>query len=208
MGNPLEELREINRRVEQKKNETEKNIVQRQKQERERMSKETLELQQERMRNAARTNKYTRNIKLAVVTTSFIILAVLVFFITRYIIFSGSSELKNVQLISDSFTELDAAAPEYLTVSKFISALTSACKKSASIPDKFFYNGLSDNTKSEYSNILKEKFSLDTLSCSKITFRTEIETFNVLLDNADGTEKVYLRLVYGNNGELKITKVY
>ncbi len=207
MGSPLDELRKVSTQVEKKKEENIKHVRQHKQLERDFLSKSTVEHKLEMHQKSKLLGKRSQKIKLGILITVFSIFGFIMYFTIRYIVLGQSLSMGKVGLVSDGFKILDATEPDYSIISSFIKNFTNSYKKNPSEVKSQWYHGLPEGKKIRYQKVLNKMIKIPGMDFKRIKFNKETGWFQVWYEAEDKASLTF-NLVYDENYELKIVKIY
>ena len=202
MGSPLDELRQIKKQVDQKKEAIKAN----QRLEKDHLANSTIQKKQKRDAQIKEINQKSKTLKAVFIACGFLIIALVMFFVVQFIFLSGSKKM-DVKLMSDGFKTVSASDDSYLKLSTFTDKLIDTYRKkpkSSTIP---WYHSLPTERRQRYKNFLDDHINMPGLSFKSIKTNKDGDMYQVIYESTDGNT-LTIELVYNDDFKLRIVKIY
>ena len=204
MGSPLDDLRNISRQVEKKRSETAKELAVKKQAAKKELARVTREKRVERELEEAHAVERSAKLKILALAGGFIIVAVLVFSIVYILFFSAGQQEKNVYLVSDGFSGISPASPQFQQVSAFVSSLISGMKQEDF--DFPWYHAVPEKRRERCISIFREKIGAG-LKIDHITMDNNTDCYHVYLKGPED-DSVVMNLIEDDSGNLEVTRIY
>ncbi len=206
MASPLDDLRNMSKKVNAKKLETEKNLNTLKKKERVALSQKSIDQQQERKQLTKEGADKSKKIKIAILVTLISILSVILFLITYYLCFPPQITNGPITLVSDNFLTIKATDPNYSTIKIFTSKIINTASNEKQITDSQWYKGLSLLKRKSYQKILDNYVKKSKIVFIWAKYNKESGIFKIRYESDDESALTF-KLVYDKNYKFKIVKV-
>ena len=208
MTDPLDELRNTTKSIQQKK---EANLNQAHKerlQQQELLAKNSAERQQELKDDARKASEKSRRIKIVILSILIVGLCAFLAF-SIHMVFSGAgyTATRKSALASSDRTELDANDKDYIPVRKLARKILADFGRDGEKSIACWYTSLSTGRKERYLETMRKLKLNSSWSVKKIEKDVKRERFSVLCANGK-KNSVTLDVVYNDDMELKLVKVY
>lgn len=207
MSNPLDELRNTTKSLQQKKEDNLHKTQELRLKQQERLSKESSDRQKKTKKDAKSLARKSRRIKITILS---IVIALLCAFLAISIrmVLTGTYTTSNTsELLSDKTSGIDANHKDYVPLKKFMKSIIADLQKKTDIDTIQWYSSLPMDERERYFKTIKELKFDDTWEMDMIKEDPKREKFSMEFKNDSG-DAITFDIIYNPDMVLKVVKIY